>query len=80
MVRFSNTTPLPSRIFWGGYEHFVFDLPPLSMKFFIGGGGLFFTNIYKPNINTYNHKLLMGKVFKHYSITFKNICGGYEFF
>ena len=40
MVKFSNTTPLPSRIFWGWYEY-LFD-PPLSMKFFNDGGVVFF--------------------------------------
>ena len=50
MVKFLNTTPLPSRIFEGGMNNF-FD-PPLSMKSFNDGGvgGLFFTSIYKPNI------------------------------
>ena len=39
MVKFSNTTPLPSRIFVGGMNFFD---PPLSMKFFIDGGIFFF--------------------------------------
>ena len=53
MVKFSNTTPLPPRIFWGGGMNNFFD-PPLSTKSFNDGGGerwgLFLTSIYKPNI------------------------------
>ena len=40
MVTFLNTTPLPSRIFWGGMNFFL--EPPLSTKIFSDGGGLFF--------------------------------------
>ena len=36
MVKFSNTTPLPSRIFWGGMNFFD---TLLSMNFFNDGGG-----------------------------------------
>ena len=39
MVKFLNTTPLPSRIFGGGVLIF---LTPLSMKFFNDEGGLSF--------------------------------------
>ena len=31
------------------------------MDFFIDGGGSFFTSIYKPNTNTYDHKILTVK-------------------
>ena len=40
MVKFSNTTPLPSRICWGGMN--IFLIPTLSMKYFNDGGGLSF--------------------------------------
>ena len=44
MVKFLNTTPLPSRIFWGGMNNF-FD-PPVSMKFFNDGWGVFFLQVF----------------------------------
>ena len=47
MVKVSNITPLPSRIFGGGMNNFL-D-PPLSMNFFNDGGVFFFTSICKPN-------------------------------
>ena len=51
MVKFLNTTPLPSRIFVGEGMNIFFD-PPLSMKFFNDEGSLLFTSIYKPNIKS----------------------------
>ena len=40
MVKFSNTTPLPSRFCCGGMN--IFLTPPLSMKYFNDWGGLSF--------------------------------------
>ena len=60
MVKFSNTTPLPSRIFVAGVWIILFDPPSISMKLFNNDwGGLSFYKYlqtkHKKWILYYNH-------------------------